>query len=687
MRVLRLGDRIRFEDDEHMVTGLAGTSVRLEASDGTSSVVLLTHLLKSSGFQLLGENPSGVPAASLHVQTLSDVPDEAATRARDWERHVVEVMTGLPPGSPPEATPRPEYDPVTTTLMEREAAKAAELTMAGTQTSPRTVQRMRYRYQAEGLRGLVDTRSTRQHRPEGRADQRLVEAIQEALAGETNRSTGTRSRLRRRVEDLLAEKHGAGTVPLPSRATFNRLVATLSTGRHTFGQATTRRSIANRPDGPYTVAWSARPGQQVPIDTTPLDVMAIFDDGQPRRVELTAAVDVATRTICAAVLRPMGTKAVDASLLLARMLVPEPMRPGWTDTLRMSTSWLPHRSLADIDSRMADAAAKPVIVPETIVCDRGKVYLSETFVRSCQTLGISVQPARPYTPTDKGIVERTFHSINTLFSQYVAGYTGRDVTRRARTVEADGLWTMTQLQDLLDEWIIVGWQQRPHEGLISPDTSRTLSPNEMYAALVSATGYVPITLTGEDYIELLPAEWRTINDYGIRMGNRTYDARALNPLRRQNSGVTAQQGRWEVHYDPYDLTQVWVRNHRDSGWIRATWTHLPMVSVPFADFTWRHARQQVIAAGGTPDETTTARALDELLRRAGKGPNTASPPGRVDPDQRIVARTTAATTTHRPEVDPDATTGDEEAVDKVVEDATVIPFGVFDARAEARSWP
>ena len=27
---------------------------------------------------------------------------------------------------------------------------------------------------------------------------------------------------------------------------------------------------------------------------------------------------------------PGGTKAVDAAVLLARMLVPEPMRPGWT---------------------------------------------------------------------------------------------------------------------------------------------------------------------------------------------------------------------------------------------------------------------------------------------------------------------------------------------------------------------
>ena len=83
---------------------------------------------------------------------------------------------------------------------------------------------------------------------------------------------------------------------------------------------------------------------------------------------------------------------------------------------------IPHERLLSIDERFANAAAKPVIIPETINCDRGRVYLSETFVRACASLGISVQPARPYTGSDKSLVERTFASINTLFCQHVAGY-------------------------------------------------------------------------------------------------------------------------------------------------------------------------------------------------------------------------------------------------------------------------
>ena len=63
-------------------------------------------------------------------------------------------------------------------------------------------------------------------------------------------------------------------------------------------------------------------------------------------------MDVATRTICAAVLRPVGTKAVDAALLLARMMVPEAMRPGWDAALAMSASRIPYQRLVALDARL-----------------------------------------------------------------------------------------------------------------------------------------------------------------------------------------------------------------------------------------------------------------------------------------------------------------------------------------------
>jgi hypothetical protein len=67
----------------------------------------------------------------------------------------------------------------------------------------------------------------------------------------------------------------------------------------------------------------------------------------------------------------------------------------------MSASRLPHARLLDADARMTAAAARPVIVPDTIVIDGGKVFISEVFTRACERLGVTVQRARSATPTDK----------------------------------------------------------------------------------------------------------------------------------------------------------------------------------------------------------------------------------------------------------------------------------------------
>mgnify|MGYP000962783141 CR=1 FL=1 len=665
--VLRPGDWVEFDGGEHQVLGLVGTAVRLRSGEGVEQVVLVTHLLSCPAFVLLGhEEPVGLEPFGL----LDGLPADVVEAARGWERHVVEVETGLPADAEPGAVFRGGYDPAVTTVSQRAERKAAELGV-----SVRTVHSRRARYARQGLWGLVDQRGAREAAITGRADARVVAAVRAALDAETNTSTGTRTRLMRRVVQQLEAEHGPGVVPLPGRSAFYRLIDALATGRHSFGSAVTRRQTANRPAGMFTPSFAARPGEQVQIDSTPIDVLVLLDDGTPGRADLTIVVDVATRTICAAVLRPVGTKAVDAALLLARMLVPEPMRPGWSHALQMSASVLPHARLLDIDARMELAAAKPVIVPDTITIDGGKVFVSETFTRACERLGISVQQARPRTPTDKAIVEATFGSINTLFCQHVAAYTGANTTLRG--AEVSGAWTLAELQDLLDEWLLAGWQTRPHDALRDPlAPRRMLSPNEKYAALVAAAGYLPLTLTGQDYLELLPVTWRQINAYGITIDYRTYDCPELGPLRLQHSGVTARRGLWEVHYDPYDATRVFVRTH--DGWLTVPWTHLPMVTASFAEFTWRHARVLTAQRGGDDsNQTQVARVLDDLLTRAAAGP--------VDKrTDRVAARTRLISVTSSPIPLPDRAEPEPEPTAEPL--ATVIPFGVFDADAEADKW-
>lgn len=145
---------------------------------------------------------------------------------------------------------------------------------------------------------------------------------------------------------------------MPSRATFYRLVERIAADKHTFESARTRQSLAKQPSGPFGTVIAHRPGEWMQIDSTPLDIAVVLDNGMIDRAELTWLIALATRSIPAAVLRPT-TKAVDAALLLAGALTPEPMRPSWTDALRMSRSVLPYRRLLALDERLEHAAARP----------------------------------------------------------------------------------------------------------------------------------------------------------------------------------------------------------------------------------------------------------------------------------------------------------------------------------------
>ncbi|KDQ65673.1 Mu transposase C-terminal domain-containing protein [Streptomyces sp. NTK 937] len=88
---------------------------------------------------------------------------------------------------------------------------------------------------------------------------------------------------------------------------------------------------------------------------------------------------------------------------------------------------------------------------------------------------------------------------------------------------------------------------------------KALTPNQMWAVLVAVAGYVPVPLTGRDYLELLPVRWQTITASGIRIHHRTYDADLLAPHRGQASSVAGRGGKWEIHYNPHDVRQIWVR--------------------------------------------------------------------------------------------------------------------------------
>jgi hypothetical protein len=265
----------------------SGATIRLLSDSGETTLVGLGYLRSAEDFELIG---AGRAPRVDPVGLLESLPEGVVEAAREWERHPVEIDTGVVPGSPAGAGPRPENDPDTQTVTARCRAKATELTATGTKTSFGTVQRMRARYRDQGLWGLVDTRSARG----AQADRQCRRASGRRRAhgdrGADRHLDGHRSRVVHQIRDLLDEQHGPGTVELPSQTTLYRLLDTLSTGRHTFGTATTRRTTALKPDRVYTDTTAARPGEEMQMDATPLDVMAVMDDGVLGRAELVLSI-------------------------------------------------------------------------------------------------------------------------------------------------------------------------------------------------------------------------------------------------------------------------------------------------------------------------------------------------------------------------------------------------------------
>jgi transposase InsO family protein len=661
-----------------VVISVSGSRIRLADEEGTVRTVTVAELAADPQFEI----PAAASSRGMRPEVgLEGLPAAAVEKASWWEAHIAEVVYGLRPDAPAGTRPRPQYDPERISLTEREKAKAAELSEAGQAVPASTVKHRRQRWEAHGLAGLVDRRVARRMRPAGRASEQVADAMRQAIGEATGASSRTAGFVIWRAREILAESGYDG--PVPSERTFYRLFGTLSHGRHVTGSASTRRSLAGRPEGMFGSLPAVAPGEVVQIDSTPLDVLVLLDDGVPGRVELTGMIDVATRVVPAAVLRP-STRAVDASVLLARALTPESVRPGWPEALKMAHSVLPYERLLAIDERLEQAAARPVIVPDTIVIDHGSVFVSAAFRSACRHLGISIQPAHLGSGAEKGHIERYFGSVASLFCQFASGYAGRSPDRRGRHVEDQPLWSMAELQELLDEWLIALWLNRPHDGLRDPEhPGRAFTPNEKYAALVEAAGYVPVALGPDDYVELLPASWRAVNAYGIKLARRSYDSEDLNPLRLQPSGVREKKGLWEVRHDPYDISRVHVRG--PDGWITVFWKHLDRAPVPFGELAWDHARRSL---GREATEEQIAGAVAALLRRASAGPEGRGNAKMSKRDRRVAARTRAAGPPGGRQAQPEP--GDPPQPDAVAgqaqEDAPlakVIPMPIFDPFAEA----
>ncbi len=472
-----------------------------------------------------------------------------------------------------------DIDPAEGTTQSELVRKAAERQGV----SVRTMRRKIADYRSAGLPGLIDSAASRKY--ESRIDPRWDKACLAVLAELIYESTPTKKAVLGRVQRLLDEEFGPGAVPVPGKTVAYARVDELAKGRQAFGQGKARRSIAERPQGMYGRLRAQYPGEYVLMDSTPLDVFAL-EEGTGRwvSVELTVAIDLFSRCIVGLRLAPISTDARDIADVLYQVVAPPE-----EDADGFPYHGVPHNLVIGTGEDHAPLGA----VPGTIVVDHGKVYLSDHVRGACARIGINIQPATPHKPTDKPAVERFFRTLRQSFLEHLPGYKGPDVYSRGDNVENKAVYYVTELEDMIREWVSTVYHRSAHAGLCIPEVPGIeLCPVEMFEAGLAKTGHLRLPASEDLVFDFLAVHWRTIQHYGVEVKGQRYDGVVLNKYRNVRSKERgANAGKWPFFYDTHDVRYVYFKDPDEHLWHRLDWEHAPMLDAPFSQKAADYARE------------------------------------------------------------------------------------------------
>lgn len=584
---LVVGQKFRWDGEQWTVVAMEGSLATIQSRGKRSMVLEIRELARRLPENELAE-PWVEPEGIGHL--LDNLPVDERNVLAERLRDVNEILTGFQSGdssNPANDEPRIQYAP-DQPMMSRYAAKADERSV-----HKNTVRRWVSRYRQDGVIGLLDERSYRSINPFGNVDIRWVDAARAVLSEHSDGSRPTKKIVVERINRRVKSTFRADEVKIPCRRTALKILDEISRGKADFTGATKqKRSIANRPHGTYGHLVATRPGEYLMVDTTPLDVFGLDRlTNRWTRCELTVAMDIYSRCITAVRLTPCSTKAIDAALLLYESITTGPVSPSSQSTL----PYLGVPTLIEVDADRIESQDQglPGVAAETLVVDHGKIYLSDHLFAVCDRLGISIQPARKRTPTDKGPVERWFRTLGEGLLGTLPGYKGPDVYSRGDAIEEEAFYTIDQLENIIRDWIIEVYHHRPHRGLCLPEVPGVdLSPIEAFKQGLARAGMLRIPQSPNLALDFLPVKWRTIQHYGVDIKGLRFNAECLDHHRNATSpfgGLNA--GKWPFRYDPDDLSTLYFQDPRTNEWNEVPWVRRSELGLPFSEEALLYARE------------------------------------------------------------------------------------------------
>jgi putative transposase len=343
---------------------------------------------------------------------------------------------------------------------------------------------------------------------------------------------------------------GLKPLPAPKRTETIRRRITLATNHANWAKKYGTLSADQKFRGVSDHLSATRPGELVLIDHTLIDTYLLFDrrTGLPLgRPWLSMAIDVATRCILGFLVTPEPPSLNTLVTLLKRinrdktfLAEKYPHVEGHTD------SW---------------------ILPTTVLLDNDWSHLSPSAQDAFADLGMEVIYAPAATPQYKAMIERLFHTFNTMLFHKVAGGIPENIVDRrlSRHNPEDSVnMTIEDIEGLIYEAVIL-YENERHTGVggiparlwkegIELHGRRFIDDISSLDALLGATAEVSLTRAG--------VRFKNMKFHDQKNTTRLLDQLVRFEAKRGQSDKTYASGRVraKIKYNPADCSRIEVWN-------------------------------------------------------------------------------------------------------------------------------
>lgn len=281
------------------------------------------------------------------------------------------------------------------------------------------------------------------------------------------------------------------------------------------------------------------PNAYVQIDHTRLDIILVDEENRLPidRPWVTMAIDVFSRMVVGFYISFDSPSATSTGVCLSNAILP---KDNFLLMHGIESPW-PCRGF-----------------PRAVHVDNAKEFRGNVLKKGCLEYGIDLVWRPVARPHFGGHIERLLGTFAKEIHN-LPGTTFSNIQERANYDSAKhAAMTLNEFERWLTILIIEVYHQRVHSAI-------QCSPIEKYRQGILGTANTkgvglpsPIRDPNRLKLDFLPFEYRTVQDYGIRLNNIFYNSEVLNCwVNATESSRTRKKREFLVRYDPRDMSRIW----------------------------------------------------------------------------------------------------------------------------------